>query len=232
MLEFLLYILSKCVFFCSSIGVDSFPPPLKKEEEAELLKRKASGDKEAKDKLIKHNLRLVCHVVKKYQGSYDNEDLISIGTIGLIKAINTYNENKGTQLATYTAKCIENEILMFLRFNKKYKNTVSLADRVGVDKDGNELTFIDLLSIDDDSVIEKVDKLITHGKFMSVLKNNLTDREFKVLVLRYGLKGGIPLCQREVAQALKISRSYISRIEKKAVEKLRLVLKNNNYFSE
>lgn len=229
MLEFLLFILGKCVFFCSSIGGDSFPKPLSSEKEAECLFKMQNGDKNARDLLIKHNLRLVAHIVKKYQGAEDSEDLISVGTIGLIKAINTFKQNKGTSLSTYTSRCIENEILMLLRSNKKYKNTVSLNDKVGIDKDGNELTLIDLLFDSDDSVIEKVEKSVLKSKFLKILKEKLTDREYKVIVLRYGLKGNSPLAQREVANFLKISRSYISRIEKKAIEKLRSEVKLSDF---
>jgi len=227
--DFLAFIIGKCIFFCSAIGGDTFPRPLSKEEESILLGACRKGDKAAREKLISHNLRLVAHVVKKYQGAYDNDDLISVGTIGLIKAIDTFQEGKGSQLATYTARCIENEILMLLRANKKYKSNVSLSDVIGSDKDGNELTLIDLLS-DGENVVTDVERKVQSGKFISFLKENLNDREFKVLVLRYGLTGGAPLAQREVAQFMKISRSYISRIEKKAIEKLKKVIDKNQFY--
>ncbi len=221
-LEFLSAIFDKILFFCGSIVGDSFPKPLSKEEEKKyLIAFKENGDKNAKDMLIKHNLRLVAHIVKKYQGTEDNDDLISTGTIGLIKAINTFDFNKGIQLATYTARCIENEILMLLRANKKYQNTVSLSDSVGTDKEGNELTLMDLLSDDDESVFLSVIKKEKRSKLLEVAKEVLTEREFKVICLRYGLKGGAPLPQREVASFLKISRSYISRIENKAIDKIK-----------
>ncbi len=221
-LEFLNFIFNKLIFFCSALKGTSFPKPLTAEQEREYLTRfKTSGDMQAKEMLIKHNLRLVAHVVKKYQGAEDSEDLISVGTIGLIKAINTFEQGKGTQLATYTAKCIENEILMLLRANKKYANTVLLSDAVGTDKDGNELTLIDLLSDEDDSVIDKVERKIFFDKIMDIVKEVLDEREYKIMVLRFGLKGGVPLAQREVASMLKISRSYISRLEKGALEKIR-----------
>ena len=204
--EFLSFILAKCIFFCSSIGTDAFPEPLSKEEESDLLKRCKAGDKSAKDKLISHNLRLVAHIAKKYQGAYDNDDLISVGTIGLIKAINTFEEGKGTQLATYTARCIENEILMLLRADKKNRNNLSLSDVVGTDKDGNELTLIDLLAIDDESVFSQVEKTVKSGKLASLMKKTLSPREYRVIVLRYGLNGNPPLPQREVSRLLKISR--------------------------
>ncbi len=221
-LEFLSFILDKIFFFCGSITGDSFPRPLTREEEKKYLKEfKENGDKNAKDMLIKHNLRLVAHIVKKYQGTEDSDDLISTGTIGLIKAINSFDPEKGIQLATYTARCIENEILMLLRANKKYQTTVSLSDSVGMDKDGNELTLMDLLSDDGDSLFVSALKKAERAKLIEIAKACLTDREFTVICLRYGLKGGAPLPQREVASFLKISRSYISRIENKAIEKIR-----------
>lgn len=229
-LEFLSYILAKCVFFCSSIGADAFPEPLSKAEESRLLKESKKGNKQARDELISHNLRLVAHIAKKYQGAYDNDDLISVGTIGLIKAINTFEEGKGTQLATYTARCIENEILMLLRADKKNRNTLSLSDVIGADKDGNELTLIDLLAVDDESVFSQVEKTVKSGKLNELLKRTLTQREYRVIVLRFGLNGNPPLPQREVSRLLKISRSYISRIEKKAILKLRQEINNDDYF--
>ncbi len=228
-LDLLAFIIGKCVFFCSAIGGDSFPKPLTKEQESILLKACREGDALAREKLISHNLRLVAHVVKKYQGAYDNDDLISVGTIGLIKAIDTFCEGKGSQLATYTARCIENEILMLLRANKKYKSNVSLSDVIGADKDGNELTLMDLLS-DGENVLSKVERSVQSGKFIRFLKDNLNEREYRILVLRYGLSGGAPLAQREVASLMKISRSYISRIEKKSIEKLKKVIDKNDFY--
>ncbi len=226
--EFLSFIIGKLVFFCASIGGDSFPKPLSKEDERKYLIAFKNGDMQAKEMLIKHNLRLVAHIVKKYQGSYDNEDLISVGTIGLVKAINSYDFSKGAQLATYTARCIENEILMLLRANKKYKADVSISEIVGCDKDGNELTLMDLLSIDEESVLNQVEQNLFYEKLTKTIKECLTEREFSVISLRFGLKGNRPLCQREVSALLKISRSYISRIEKKSIEKIKdYILKNN-----
>ena len=223
--EFLSFIVGKLIFFCASIAGDSFPKPLSKEEERKYLIAFKNGDMQAKERLIKHNLRLVAHIVKKYQGAYDNEDLISVGTIGLVKAINTYDFSKGAQLATYTARCIENEILMLLRANKKYKADVSISEVVGCDKDGNELSLMDLLSIDEESVLNQVEQNLFYEKLIKTIKECLTEREFTVIVLRFGLKGNRPLCQREVSAMLKISRSYISRIEKKIVKKLQTVMK-------
>ena len=229
--DFLSFIVSKIVFFCSSIGGDCFPKPLSSEDEAKYLTAfREKGDQKAKEMLIKHNLRLVAHIAKKYQGAEDSDDLISVGSIGLIKAINMYVPGKGTQLATYTARCIENEILMLLRANKKHKNNVSLYDTIGQDKDGNELNVIDLLSEQEDSVLIKVENRLLKQKFLAVMKECLTPREFKIICLRYGLKGGRPLAQREVAVLLKISRSYISRIEKKAIEKLKAEVKRREFF--
>ena len=228
--ELFSFIFAKFVFFCSSIGTDAFPKPLSKEEETRLLKEFHDGSIEARDKLISHNLRLVAHVAKKYQGAYDQDDLISVGTIGLIKAINTYCDGKGTQLATYTARCVENEILMLLRSDKKNKNTLSLSDVVGTDKDGNQLTLMDLLSIDDESVFSQVEKTVKSGKLSKLLKRILDEREYRILVLRYGLNGNVPLPQREVSRLLEISRSYVSRIEKKAIQKLQKAIKKEDYY--
>ncbi len=230
LLNFLSFIVGKLFFFCGSITGDSFPRPLSSAEEKKYLKLfKEENDLNAKNMLIKHNLRLVAHIVKKYQGADETDDLISTGTIGLIKAINTYDEDKGTQLATYSARCIENEILMLLRANKKYAGTVSLSDAVGTDKDGNELTLMDLLADDGESVIDVVGKKLERKKFLHLLRNCLNDREFTVICLRYGLKGGSPLPQREVASFLKISRSYISRIEKKSIEKIKKEVVKGGY---
>lgn len=177
-------------------------------------------------------MRLVAHIVKKYNGAAETDDLISVGSIGLIKAINTYEPGRGTQLATYTARCIENEMLMLIRSNKKHKNNVSLSDPVGVDKDGNELTLMDLLFEKEEGVFKTVESKLLKEKFMKVLEQVLTEREYTILCLRYGLKGGAPLPQREVAKFLKISRSYISRIEKRAVEKVREELKRCDFFMD
>ena len=229
--DFLSFIVGKIVFFCSSIGGDCFPKPLPPEEEKKYLQSfRENGDLKAREILIKHNLRLVAHIAKKYQGADENDDLISVGTIGLIKAINTYSPEKGTQLATYTARCIENEILMLLRANKKFKNDVSLYETIGTDKDGNELTIIDLLAEKEDGVLDKVENKILKERFLKVMKECLSAREYKIICLRYVLKGGRPLAQREVAKLLKISRSYISRIEKKSIEKLRIEVKKRNFF--
>ncbi len=222
------------VFFFTGLVRDggTFPKPLSPEEESKYLALARAGDEEAKNTLIKRNMRLVAHIVKKYTGAAETDDLLSVGSIGLIKAINTYQDGKGTQLATYTARCIENEILMLLRAGKKHKTIVSLSDPVGVDKDGNELTLIDLLAEKEDSVFAQVEKSIQREKFVAHLKKFLSEREFVILSLRYGLEDGTALPQREVAKKLGISRSYISRIEKRAIEKARDNLKKEDFFND
>lgn len=228
--ELFFYILGKISFFAGSIlSGSSFPKPLTEEEEAQAIAEMNEGSKEARDKLISHNMRLVAHVVKKYSGAAETDDLISVGSIGLIKAVNTYKQGKGTRLATFAARCIENEILMLLRSNKKFKNDVSLSDPVGTDKDGNELTLLDLLCEKEDAVFYQVDKSIEREKFLEFLRRELTGREYTVIRLRYGLKSEKNYAQREVARFLKISRSYVSRIEKKAIERLKEAVKEGRF---
>lgn len=231
--DFLSILFTKIFFFTGLIqNKGTFPKPLSPEDERKYLELSRAGDKEAKEILIKHNMRLVAHIVKKYTGAAETDDLLSVGSIGLIKAINTYKEGKGTQLATYTARCIENEILMLLRSGKKHKNTVSLTDPVGTDKDGNELTLIDLLYEKEENVFSQVEKSIQREKFVIGLKGFLSNREFTILSMRYGLEDGVALPQREVAKKLGISRSYISRIEKRAIEKAREHLKKDDFFTD
>lgn len=228
--DFLWLLVSKLVFFTGAItSKNSFPKPLSKEEEERFVALAATGDKQARETLIQRNMRLVAHIAKKYTGAAETDDLLSVGSIGLIKAIDSYKTGKGTTLSTYTARCIENEILMLIRANKKHKNNVSLSDPVGTDKDGNELTFMDLLFEKEDGVFERVERTVRLEKLVAELRRVLSDREYTVLCLRYALKGGIPLPQREVANALKISRSYVSRIEKHAVEKLRTRLRAEDF---
>lgn len=210
----------------------TFPKPLSPDDEKKYLELARAGDKEAKEILIRHNMRLVAHIVKKYNGAAETDDLISVGSIGLIKAIDSYRDGKGTQLATYTARCIENEILMLLRAGKKHKNNVSLTEPVGTDKDGNELTIIDLLSEKDESVFAQVEKSIQRDKFIELLQEVLTEREFTIICMRYGLKDGVAYPQREVAKMLKISRSYISRLEKRAIEKAREHMSKDDFFPD
>lgn len=217
-----LFALLKNLFIYSSYVSEksSFPMPLSKEKEKFYLDKAENGDKEAKDILIKHNLRLVAHVAKKYANYGDNDELISVGSIGLIKAVSTYRQGKGTGLATYASRCIENEILMMLRASKKHKNNVSLSEPIGVDKEGNELTVIDMIA-DDKDVIDDVERDILMERLVEVTKECLDKREYDIIKHRYGLDGNGALTQREVANMFGISRSYISRIEKKALEKIR-----------
>ncbi len=198
----------------------SFPRPLSAHEEEFLLARAVDGDQQAKEILIERNLRLVAHIVKKYYASRaDQDDLISIGTIGLIKAVNSYQPDKKIKLATYSARCIENEILMYFRSLRKQGTEVSLSDPIDSDKEGNPLSLLDVLSCED-HVLEDLERTDQHKLLRRFLAESLNDRERRILELRYGLSGQVPLPQREVAEICGISRSYISRIEKKALEKL------------
>ncbi len=207
--------------FLHATSAGAFPKALSAKEEAELLKKMESGDQNARKKLIEHNLRLVAHIAKKYYAAdKDQDDLISIGTIGLIKAVSSFNSNKGIRLATYAARCIDNEILMYFRAAKKTAQDVSISDPIETDKDGNTLTLIDVLA-DDTDVVEDLDKKIKLEKLKGYLTDTLDKRELEIISLRYGLSSKKELAQREVAKRLGISRSYVSRIEKKALEKLR-----------
>ena len=205
----------------------SFPNPLSAKDEQYYIELYESGDESARNILIEHNLRLVAHVAKKYTGSaVSSDDLISIGTIGLIKAVNTYNSGKAARLATYAARCIENEILMSLRATKKNRAEISLSDPIGTDKDGNEINLNDILGTDPDAVLNDISLKIQVAKMAAAIESDLTEREKAIIVNRYGILGHKPKTQREVAADLKISRSYVSRIEKKALEKLREALRH------
>ncbi|MBQ3004383.1 MAG: RNA polymerase sporulation sigma factor SigK [Clostridia bacterium] len=199
----------------------SFPPPLSAEKERECFEKWKSGDTSAKDELIEHNLRLVAHVIKKYSSNFsEQDDLISIGTIGLIKAINTFNCEKGTRLATYAARCIENEILMHFRSQKKIAQDVSISEPIDIDSEGNPLTLMDIIYCED-TIADDIDLKMKSEylrKFISEMKD---EREKQIIILRYGMNGRRPLTQREVAKKLDISRSYVSRLEKKALESMR-----------
>ena len=199
----------------------SFPRPLRAEEEREYLERLAQGDLEARNKLVEHNLRLVSHILKKYyvQPS-DQDDLISIGTIGLIKGITTFKPDKKVRLATYASRCVENEILMHFRSQRKYQGDVSLSDSLDADGEGSALSLMDVISVDDD-MLENLDTRESCTKVRQCVEKCLSRREAKVVTLRYGLDGQEPRTQREIAAACGISRSYVSRLEKKALEKLR-----------
>lgn len=217
--------MQKIMLFSGFINNNSsFPKPLTAKQELEYLEKFHNGDKDAKDILINHNLRLVAHIVKKYNGSDEADDLISVGSLGLIKAINTYKPGMGTQLSTYAAKCIENEILMLLRVNKKHKNTISVEENLGLDVDNNEINLLDIVYDESEDVQKNVGDSILSKKLDIILKRYLSKREYEIICLRYGLKDLPMLTQREVAKKLNISRSYISRLEKKAIYILKDVI--------
>lgn len=204
----------------------SFPRPLTAAEEKKYLEQLKNGDEQARNILIEHNLRLVAHIIKKYySNARDQDDLISIGTIGLIKAVSTFDSNKGTRLATYAARCIENEILMYFRNQKKSAQDVYISDPIDTDKDGNQLTLMDVVSCDD-TVLDDVDFKMKSEKLHKYIKSALGERERLIIEMRYGINGYTPKTQREVAEKLKISRSYVSRIEKKALGELRAMFSN------
>lgn len=222
MLKMLAEIISRIFYLALHVtSPGSFPAPLSGKKEKELIKLSATGDTAARNKLVEHNLRLVAHIVKKYYASgCEQDDLISIGTIGLIKAISTFNDEKGIRLATYAARCIENEILMYFRNLKKTAQDVYISDPIETDREGNTLTLIDVIA-DDGDIAEEIDKKMKIRKLRSMISGVLDERELKIIKLRYGLSGEEELTQREVAKLMGISRSYVSRIEKAALEKLR-----------
>lgn len=213
--------LSGLIFFVLHVtGSGSFPRPLTAREEQECLERMHQGDEASKSRLIEHNLRLVAHIIKKYySNSADQDDLISIGTIGLIKAVNTFDSTKGIRLSSYAARCIENEVLMYFRSSRKSSQDVSINEPIDTDKDGNALTLMDIMAADDD-ILENLDCKIKSEQLRKYIDEVLSPREQTIVKLRYGLGGNEPLTQREVAQKLGISRSYVSRIEKKALAAL------------
>lgn len=199
----------------------AFPNPLSPSEEKLYLEKMKQGDQSARNKLIEHNLRLVAHIVKKFDNrGEDADDLISIGTIGLIKGVQTFDDTKGTRLATYAARCIENEILMYLRSTKKTRNEVFLQEPIGADKDGNEITLMDVLQDDEEEIPDQIGQKFQAAHLNKLLKN-LSKRERTVLIMRYGLEGQPKKTQREIAEMLNISRSYVSRIEKRAIRMLK-----------
>ncbi len=226
MIKKILLWLKKKYAFCFFVGsTDKLPPPLSKEEELSLLIRFKEGDLTARDTLIEHNLRLVVFLAKKYESSgYDIEDLVSIGSIGLIKGINTYKIDKNIKLATYASRCIANEILMFLRKNKKRKTEISFEDALNYDSEGNELHLEDILGTDDDIVIKEFENSMDK-KMLAQEINKLDKRDKQIMVLRYGLNNTEEYTQKEVAEMLGISQSYISRIEKKVIKNLKNLLK-------
>lgn len=210
-------------FFCGTCA--SFPKPLSEEEESEYIEKYKNGDTDARNILIEHNLRLVAHVAKKYTSSgriasVDFDDIISIGTIGLIKGIDSFNSDKNVRLATYAARCIENEILMYIRSSKKYSNDMFLQDPVGHDFDGNEITVMDMVKSDDDPVPDEVSDRIDIMRMIQKIEEVLDEREREIIKMRYAIYGGEEITQREIAAMLGISRSYVSRIEKKALKKI------------
>ncbi|MBS6236045.1 MULTISPECIES: RNA polymerase sporulation sigma factor SigK [unclassified Anaeromassilibacillus] len=214
--------LSGLIFFILHVtGAGSFPRPLTAEEERNCLERLKNGDSSARNELIEHNLRLVAHIVKKYySNTNDQDDLISIGTIGLIKAVNTFDHSKGIRLSSYAARCIENEVLMYFRAAKKSAQDVSMNEPIDTDKDGNALTLMDVMATED-NIVENLDWKVKSEQLKRYIAQVLTPRERVIIELRYGLNNDHPLTQREVAARLKISRSYVSRIEKKALQLLK-----------
>ena len=202
-------------------GSNLFPEPLTQEEEKQALEKMANGDEEARNLLIERNLRLVVHVCKKYANTnIDQDDLLSIGTIGLIKGVNSFNVKKGSKLSTYVSRCIDNEVLMYLRSTKKLNSEVYLNEPIGKDKDDNVITLEEVLESDNKSIEEEVDTKIKIKKMYNKIKEVLKDREKIIIELRFGLKGDKPKTQKEIAKMMGISRSYVSRIETKAIEKL------------
>ena len=223
-----LFLVLKGIFLTGSYSNDVFKEPLSKEDEELYIKKAKMGDSEARGKLIEHNLRLVAHIVKKFDSKYvDQDDLISIGTIGLIKGVDTFSSDKGVRITTYCARCIENEILMYFRSNNKTTKNISINESIGYDKDGNEISIMDVLKSPMPDFIEDIalkDNIELLKKYMKVL----TPREKEILIRRYGLGNNIEQTQKMIAKELKISRSYVSRIEKRALTKiLREYIKNN-----
>lgn len=227
LLNILNYIVQNLTFFTSAYSNNVFPEQLSKELEDEYIKKAKSGDKEARNKLIEHNLRLVAHIVKKFEATgHDIDDLIGIGTVGLIKGIDTYSENKKVKLATYAAKCAENEILMYFRADKKNSKNVSLYEEISYDKEGNKITILDILKTGDIDYIEEIYKN-DNIKLLRKYLNVLTKRERDIIEARYGLNNKKEQTQKDIAKKLDISRSYVSRLEKRATTKiLREFLKN------
>ena len=219
----LIAMLGQYVFFfiLHVCGGGSFPKPLSEKQEREYLLKMHEGDMSARNKLVEHNLRLVAHIIKKYYGvQTEQDDLVSIGTIGLIKAIDTFKPDKKIRLSSYASRCIENEILMHFRSAKKTAQDVSLNETIDTDKDGNPLTLMDIMAVDD-NILDELDKKLNSRKLGQFIREELTERERKIIIMRYGLGAGEPMTQKEVAKVMNISRSYVSRIETKALKKLK-----------
>ena len=229
-MNFILNLIGNATFLTAYItGSSSFPKPLDEEEEKSYLKKLKEGDLLAKGILVERNLRLVAHIVKKFSyPAKDVDDLISIGTVGLIKGIDSFDTSKGTRLATYVSRCIENEILMLIRSNKKIKGEISLHNPVGADKDGKEVSLIDILESDEESISDLVERKIQIKQLNNKINIVLNDREKAIIQMRYGLLDGNPRTQREISLIMGISRSYISRIEKRVLKKLNKELTNKN----
>lgn len=209
-----------CFFILHVCGSGSFPKPLSEKRESELIEKMRLGDRDARNTLVEHNLRLVAHIIKKYGATSDQEELVSIGTIGLIKGIDSFNPEKKIRLSSYVSRCIENEILMHFRRLKKSERDVSLNETIDTDKDGNPLTLMDIIAVDD-TIADDLDLKINKSRLGKFLGEELTERERGIIIMRYGLDGKKPLTQKKVAAMLGISRSYVSRIETKALKKLK-----------
>lgn len=232
MLLNLINLIKELCFFTGSYSINVFPEPLKEQEEQECIKKMFLGNKEARNKLIEHNLRLVAHIVKKYESKETStDDLISIGTIGLIKGIDSFKPNKNIRITTYAAKCIENEILMYFRANKKHNNNVSLNDSIGYDKEGNEINLIDVLPLEENNILDNLntkDNIDSLNQYLNILNS----REKEIIIKRYGLNNTKSKTQKAIAEELNISRSYVSRIEKRAIGKIyREFLKHKKSFN-
>jgi len=226
-ISILLSVLGRFAGFFGCIGGNSFPRPLNAEQERQMVQRMAQGDTGAADTLIEHNLRLVAHIAKKFAGSgIEQDDLVAIGSIGLIKAVRTYDASRGNHLATYAARCIENEIRMTLRSIRRQQNEISLQEPIGTDKEGNQISLADILGSDGEDIVEQVDFSMRLAQLLRQIDLMLSKRERAVIIMRYGINGQPPMPQKDVAKQLNISRSYVSRIEKKALLKLK------EYFDE
>lgn len=223
------YFFSRICLFTNYVNTtQGFPKPLEPEEEKELFEKMKNGDKKAREKLISHNLRLVAHIVKRYTNSLEADDLLSVGTIGLVKAIDSFDYDKKVQLSTYAARCINNEILMLIRSNKKHKNVVSLNSLTTSGDDDKELELQDVLSSDDEEIFSQVETSLTVQKIKKIIENKLDEREKTVIKLRYGIDCERAFTQKEIADKLGISRSYISRIENKSIKVIREEFEKEN----
>jgi len=217
----LVQLLSKIFLFTGKLNrKNSFEKPLSAAEEKECFIKLSRGDTEAEEKLIKHNLRLVAHIAGKYKGQYDADDLISIGSIGLLKAVKKYDYTKGNNFSTFASRCIENEILMMFRVEKKHSQTLSFEDKIGMDKDGNEVNLFDVIQ-SNENVELNAEKIMLKKTMQNLVSSYLSDREQRIINMRFGLNGYFPHTQKEVAKKMNITRSYVSRLEKKALEILR-----------